>query len=100
MQKTITIKTLKIAQAGAAKMTRQGYTYQASPTTPGTFCVVKPDGGNHLVDLVAGYCSCPFHEENAYCKHRRWMEDNTEADQMEEEQAAREFAEADRYAKF
>jgi uncharacterized Zn finger protein len=76
----VTIKAERMAAAGAAKMSRQGYTYQASRFTGGTYCVVKPGGANYLVDTVKGYCSCPFRAENGLCKHQVWVEWQAEAD--------------------
>ena len=84
------VQAERIAKAGAAKMAGQGYRIQRSRFTPGSFCVIKADGTNHLVDTVRTFCSCPFFAENrefGTCKHLEYARE--EAD-WEASVAARE----------
>ena len=76
--KTITIKTERIAQAGAKKMSAQGYTFTPADET-GTHDVIHPDGHKYRVnpdtDELLAYCGCPFAKENGLCKHQVWLRD-------------------------
>ena len=72
MKATTKNQAERIAKAGAAKMTGQGYRIQRSRFTPGSFCVIKADGSNNLADTARTYCSCAFFAENkefGTCKH-------------------------------
>ncbi len=77
--KTITIKTERIAKAGAAKMTDQGYTFTQDTISPNTYYVGRPGSKPYLVcpdtDPILTYCNCPFAEENGFCKHIEWLRD-------------------------
>ena len=65
----------RIAQAGAAKMTGQGYTFKPA-RTEGLFWVIKPGGeGKYLANSFNTYCGCPFGQENGICKHSVWLHD-------------------------
>jgi len=96
--KTITIKTERIAQAGAKKMSAQGYTF--APEGDGVnFIVTNPEGVGYLVnpdtDELLAYCGCPFAKENGHCKHIEWLRDElaheaADVARWEAEAAARE----------
>lgn len=85
----------RVAHAGAMKMPGSGYTYEKIAGTE--YYVRKENGDLYLVDTEAGFCSCPFHEENRHipgtiCKHLLWLSWMLEAEEVRwERQLAREI---------
>lgn len=75
MTKTISEQTKRIAKAGAAKMTAQGYTYKLFPFSTVAGAVKKADGTTYKVNTHTVTCGCPFHKDNGYCKHLEWLSD-------------------------
>ena len=95
-----TMRAERIAKAGAAKMTAQGYTFNLFPMSRVAGHVVKADGTRYAVNTFTGKCACPFHKENGICKHQVWLRDELareEADRARWETEAADFAE---YATF
>ncbi len=104
--KTITIQTERIAKAGAAKMSAQGYTFTPADAT-GTHDVIHPDGHKYLVcpdtNPILTYCNCPFAKENGLCKHIVWLRDELareEADRARWEAEAAEQAEWETFGRY
>ena len=104
--KTITIQTQRIAEAGAKKMSDQGYTWEAD-TNGVTFYVTNPEGVEYTVnpdtDEILAYCNCPFAKENGFCKHIVWLRDELareEADRARWEAEAAEQAEYETFGKY
>ncbi len=96
MAKTITMTATKIAEAGAAKMSGQGYTFKLFPMSKVAGHVVKADGTRYKVNLHTGKCSCPFHKDNATCKHLVWLKAELEWEASHEA----EFTARDEYETF
>ena len=105
--KTITIQTERIAQAGAKKMSAQGYTFTPADDA-GAFYVQKPGAAKpYLTDPnaepILTYCSCPFAQENGLCKHIVWLRDELARDAADvarweaEAEAREEFATFGKY---
>ncbi len=65
----------RIAEAGARKMTREGYTFKLFPMSRVAGAVIKADGTTYKVNTYTGTCSCPFRAENPTCKHVVWLKD-------------------------
>ncbi len=81
MKATTQIQATRVAEAGAKKMEREGYTFTSQvdflPIANQTrFTVKKADGTRYNVNLHSETCNCPFYRENSEfkaCKHLTWM---------------------------
>ena len=101
--KTITLQTQRIAQAGAKKMSAQGYTW-AADTNGVTFTVTNPKGIGYTVnpdaDEILAYCDCPFAKENGLCKHQVWLRDELAREAADVARWEAEAAAREEYATF
>jgi predicted nucleic acid-binding Zn finger protein len=75
----------RIAQAGVAKMLREGYTYKQDKRVKSHFWVTKPEGRTYCVVPEKQFCNCAFHIENrkrfgkeTTCKHLQFIHEEEE----------------------
>ncbi len=76
MKATTKIQAERVAAAGAAKMSGQGYTFRLYAGHDGAGHVINPQGDRYRVNTQAGVCNCPFYRENwqfGTCKHLVWL---------------------------